>query len=140
LVQNVLLIIGLTGGTVDTQQSVLLQLSELFRAKGVVFRLPDHCAGPARLDLLKRNFHPAKIRAGRLALGNLQTDEEITWLRDFGGYLWHIAGGPSAHRIIGTDQMVTPHDTDQGAYTTAENAYSESLLHYREQAQRRLRL
>lgn len=117
-----MLIIGIIGGTTAQQQQVLTELSGIFGARGITFRLPDSQA----FEILKSEFNPKKLRADRLALANVKSTEAIDWLRDKGAYLWHLS--ITEHRMVYPDQMVSAHGPD------IQNALSNSILSYRQAA------
>ena len=117
-----LLIIGIIGGTVKQQQLVLSELSQIFGARGITFRLPDSQA----FDILKNEFNPKKLRADRVALANISDEAAIAWLREKGAYLWHLSR--TNHRVVYPDQIVSTYSPD------IQNALSNSILAYRNAA------
>lgn len=132
-----MLIVGLTGSSDAAQQSVLLQLAHLFGSVGTVFRMPD-VAVDQRMDILRKQFKPGQLRKQRLALSNIITPEEVSWLEERGGYLCHVDGRMSTKiRMTKSHYLITPNHTANRAFEPVEEVYSNILLHYQELARQR---
>lgn len=127
-----MLVIGLVGGMEKTRQAVAAQTADVSKDNVATYPQSADVKRSFRVDELRQFIGVTHNKGKALILPHILTLAEADYIREIGGYIWHLWGSKSCViPIVWGDLMVTPKvggDREYLQYLDANEAFHQTAL------------